>query len=111
MTTYELLLKQFSTFSKKDKYEKVLIYIHALQKSDQNYLGLYLVLADLWVDKVEEQTLDELFESLVSIIELGQTQKQEHIQQFLTKLTHQKEIEQKQQQKDNAQADDLLLQI
>jgi hypothetical protein len=41
------LIEQYKLLSHEEKYEKLMIYLHAVQKSDPNYIGLYFLVEDL----------------------------------------------------------------
>ena len=63
----ESLLWLFQTMTHEDKYEKIMIYLHAMQESEKNLIWLYSVVDDLWSENIEDPILDELYEVLLDI--------------------------------------------
>ena len=43
----EKLFSDFQQFSKQEKYDKVVVYLHAMQKSDPNFILIYTMFLEV----------------------------------------------------------------
>lgn len=65
--TREWLLKTFQTLNLEEKYEKILIYLHAMQKSEKNFIWLFSIFEELAVEDIGEDILNEIYSIIVDI--------------------------------------------
>lgn len=63
----ENLLAEFQTFTQEEKFEKISIYLYAIQKSEKNFIWLYSIFEELWIENIWENDLNNLYSILLDI--------------------------------------------
>jgi hypothetical protein len=105
----QLLTEQFAQLNHQDKYDKLMIYLHAAQKSEKNLIWLYALVSELGVEKIDDTTLIELYDAFVSLVEYGSFDKVHKVTDLLNQMKQMQEKEKNDRSLENAEADDLLL--
>lgn len=87
----EKLLSEFQQFSKQEKYDKVVVYLHAMQKSDPNFILIYAMFLEVWSEGIEEELLDNMYKTILDITMIGKDYEQSWLNKILSQLQALKE--------------------
>lgn len=105
---YKKLVEDFKQLSHEDQYDKILVYLYAAQKSEENLIWLYLVIDNLGPDNIESNILIDLYDAFISIVEYGDEQKLTQVQSILSNLQQLKDKESLERKDEEKEADNLL---
>ena len=103
MTDKKLLLEQFSTMSHEDKHAKVLVYLDLMRQKTSKFVWLFGLVNVLWLD-IQDDTLENIYATLLGIVDYGQEHKLDHIISSLEEqqLLKQKNTDAEEQEKKDA---------
>lgn len=102
------LLEEYKILSHQDKYDKLIVYLHAAQKSEENIIWLYLLIEEIWIDKIDDNLMIELYDAFSSLVEYNDKSKLEEVRSTVSKLLLIKNQERAEHNKDKQDADNLL---
>lgn len=104
----DMLLNQFSQLNHQDKYDKVMVYLHAAQKSEENLIGIYAIVDDLWVDGIDDTMLIELYTAFLDLVEYSNQEKLDEAAKHLRYIEQFKQKEAKERSSEIDSAENLI---
>jgi len=101
------LLEQFAAMSHEDKHAKVLVYLDVMRQKTSEFVWLYGIVYGLWLT-IDDDTLTDIYTTMVDIVDYGKTHKLDHIVRGLEKQQKMQSSYADMQKKDQEDADSFL---
>lgn len=101
-------VEEYKLLTPQEQYNKLLVYLYQIQKTEKNALGLALLVDELGVDQMPVELMVELYTLFLEIIELGNQQIVDRLDYYNQKLKKIQNDYQSLLEKDQIEADMLL---
>jgi hypothetical protein len=108
MLVVKKLMEEYTALTHQEKYDKLLVYLYAAQKSEENLISLCMLLTDLGVDNIDDASMIELYDAFVTLVEYNDDTKVSKANKIISKLELIREQELQSSRQDEEEVDSLL---